>query len=127
MTLSNTLFPSWERDIAAKYDFIDELGTGGYRHNTRDTHLSFATVWRVKRKTDDEFFACKVLNKSNLSEEDLTALKTECEIMQDMEHKNIVKVRPRLGTTPYLSLYKDSKRTDDYTLSWKSVTKKLSK
>jgi len=79
MPVPGTLFPKWKRDIAKVYDFIEELGEGG-----------FATVWKVKRKKDKKLFACKVLTKANLNSDDKKALIAEAQIMQALKHPNIV-------------------------------------
>ncbi|CAM9422057.1 unnamed protein product, partial [Laminaria digitata] len=53
---------------------------------------SFAMVKLAVRKSDGSKWAVKVIEKTSLSQEDEEALKTEVNILQAMDHPNIVKL-----------------------------------
>ena len=53
---------------------------------------SFATVKKCKNKQTGKKCAVKVLYKKKLSDEDKINLQTEIEIMQQMDHPNIVRL-----------------------------------
>jgi len=67
-----------KRNIKEVYDFGDELGRGG-----------FSIVKKAVRKETGEVFAVKIIEK-NQSEEELQLLQREIDIMQKLDHKNII-------------------------------------
>lgn len=67
-----------EEDV---YDFVSELGQGG-----------FASVFHVRRQSDNKDFALKVVPQEALQNENFKAKHfAEIEIQSKMDHKNIVK------------------------------------
>jgi len=68
-------------DIKDKYLFEKTLGQG-----------SFGEVKRAKNKVTGEEFACKIVNKADMQQEDLLALQTEVEILSQIDHPNVVKL-----------------------------------
>lgn len=64
------------------YDFAEDLGTG-----------NFATVKRGVDKTDGSNWAIKCVDKRSLSREDRAALDTEVELMAQIDHPNVVKLK----------------------------------
>ena len=69
------------RKIKETYKIEATLGKG-----------SFATVKRAKHRATGERFAVKVLSKKKMSEEDKVSMKTEIEILKQVDHPNIVKL-----------------------------------
>lgn len=69
------------RNIKDQYKIEGTIGRG-----------SFATVKRAKFRASGERYAVKVLSKRKMSEEDLTALYQEIEILKSIDHPNIVKL-----------------------------------
>jgi len=67
-----------KRNIKDVYDFGDELGRGG-----------FSIVKKATKKETGEVFAVKIIEK-NQSEEELQLLQREIDIMQKLDHKNII-------------------------------------
>jgi len=67
------------RDI---YDFGDELGRGAF------AVVRYATHKKSKRK-----YAVKIIDKKNLGESHAISLKREIEIMQQVNHPHIIKLR----------------------------------
>jgi serine/threonine protein kinase len=65
--------------IKSAYSIGAKLGTGG-----------FAVVRKCKRRSDNKYFALKVINKKNLEKDDLAILESEVSIMRIINHKNIV-------------------------------------
>jgi len=86
------LFPKWKKRISDEYKFQNQLGSGG-----------FAIVWLVNRISDHTQFACKVLPKPGAGQ-DLEDLKKEVEILQQLDHPNIVKFVDGFETTKRLYL-----------------------
>jgi len=68
-------------DIKDKYLFEKTLGQG-----------SFGEVKKAKNKTTGDEFAVKIVNKSDMQQEDLLALQTEVEILSQIDHPNVVKL-----------------------------------
>ncbi|CAD8087970.1 unnamed protein product [Paramecium sonneborni] len=68
-------------DITKVYTFEKTLGEG-----------AFGVVKRAKKKSNGEMYAVKIINKDNLSNEDLQALQTEVEILTQIDHPNVVKL-----------------------------------
>jgi len=68
-------------DIKDKYLFEKTLGQG-----------SFGEVKKLKNKTTGEELAVKIINKSDMQQEDLLALQTEVEILSQIDHPNVVKL-----------------------------------
>ena len=82
-------------DLKATYD-IDQkvLGAGSY-----------GKVFLACDKKDKDFrIAIKVINKSQLSEEDLESLKNEVGLMQTVDHPNIVKYYETYDDKKYIYL-----------------------
>ena len=69
------------RNIKETYKVEGTIGKG-----------SFATVKRVKNRATGEKFACKVMSKKKMNEEDKVAMQTEIEILKQVDHPNIVKL-----------------------------------
>jgi len=67
-----------KKNFVEVYDFGDELGRGG-----------FSIVKRAIKKETGEVFAVKIIEK-NQSEEELALLQREIDIMQTLDHKNII-------------------------------------
>jgi len=63
------------------YTIKDKLGSG-----------SFATVKRAVRKSDKAVFAVKEIKKTNLNDDELSAVHDEVTIMMDIDHRNCVKL-----------------------------------
>jgi len=53
---------------------------------------SFGEVKKAKNKTTGEEIAVKIINKSDMAQEDLLALQTEVEILSQIDHPNVVKL-----------------------------------
>jgi len=70
--------PKEKRLIKDVYDFGDELGRGG-----------FSIVKKAIKKETGDVFAVKIIEK-NQSEEELQLLQREIDIMQKLDHKNII-------------------------------------
>jgi calcium/calmodulin-dependent protein kinase I len=71
-----------------EYEFKEELGSG-----------SFATVYRAVCKRDGTVWAIKMIDKAKLeTREDVEALETEVEILERLEHPNVVKLRQVFDT-----------------------------
>jgi calcium/calmodulin-dependent protein kinase I len=68
-------------DIKDKYLFEKTLGQG-----------SFGEVKKAKNKTTGEEFAVKMINKSDMAQEDLMALQMEVDILSQIDHPNVVKL-----------------------------------
>jgi serine/threonine protein kinase len=73
------------RDVTGIFEFEDlfekgrTLGTG-----------HFSTVYVAKRKSDQEVFAVKVINKTSLSEDEKELLRSEIAILKLVHHPNII-------------------------------------
>lgn len=67
--------------IHKEYTIKHKLGSG-----------SFATVKRAVRKSDKAVFAVKEIKKTNLNEEELSAVHDEVTIMMEISHPNCVKL-----------------------------------
>ncbi|CAD8080235.1 unnamed protein product [Paramecium primaurelia] len=68
-------------DINKVYTLEKTLGEG-----------AFGVVKRAVKKSTGEQFAVKIINKENLSNDDLLALQTEVEILTQIDHPNVVKL-----------------------------------
>lgn len=68
-------------NIKEKYVFEKKLGEG-----------AFGEVCKIVNKDTGEEFACKMMNKNNLSPEDLQSIQTEVEILIQLDHPNVVKL-----------------------------------
>jgi len=80
-TLTNTPSKKEKKSIKENYDFGDELGRGG-----------FSVVKKAVRKDNGEVYAVKIIEK-NQSEEELALLQREIDIMQKLDHKNIISLK----------------------------------
>mmetsp|Transcript_42350 Transcript_42350/g.64983 ORF Transcript_42350/g.64983 Transcript_42350/m.64983 type:complete len:129 (-) Transcript_42350:589-975(-) len=69
------------RNIKDTYKIEGTIGKG-----------SFATVKKAKHRQTQERFAVKVLSKKKMTEEDKIAMRTEIEILKQVDHPNIVKL-----------------------------------
>ncbi len=69
------------RNIKDTYKIEGTIGKG-----------SFATVKKAKHRQTQERFAVKVLSKKKMTEEDKVAMRTEIEILKQVDHPNIVKL-----------------------------------
>lgn len=63
------------------YTLGKELGQG-----------SFGVVKKVIKKDDGSEYACKIINKTKLEENELASLQSEVEILSSIDHPNIVKL-----------------------------------
>jgi len=71
-----------EGSIKDSYKFQTTIGKG-----------TFATVKKaIKKDGDGEEFAIKILEKSKLTQEDVMALMQEIEILDQLDHPNVVKL-----------------------------------
>jgi len=69
-------------DINEKYTMEKTLGKG-----------SFGEVKKARNKDTNEEVAIKIIAKENLGDEDLMALQVEVEILSNVDHPNIVKLK----------------------------------
>jgi len=67
------------RNIKVTYKIEGTIGRG-----------SFATVKKVKHRESGKRYACKILSKKKMNEEDMIAMQTEIEILKSVDHPNIV-------------------------------------
>ena len=67
------------RNIKDDYKILNTLGRG-----------SFASVKKAMNRKTGEFFAIKVFMKKKLTEINLEKLKTEIEVLRQLDHPNIV-------------------------------------
>ena len=63
-----------------EYHTLEELGTG-----------AFSVVKKCKRKINGHLAAVKIIDKRNVSQEDLDALKEEISILMSMKHEHIIR------------------------------------
>ena len=71
-----------QENIKDVYKFQTTIGKGTY-----------ATVKKaIKKDGDGEEFAIKMIEKAKLTPEDLTALMQEIEILDQLDHPNVVKL-----------------------------------
>ncbi len=63
------------------YDFLQVLGAG-----------AFGLVFSAKERRSGEVCAVKTLSKELMAEEDVTALKSECEVLRRARHANVVRL-----------------------------------
>eukprot|EP00344_Euplotes_crassus_P008779 CAMPEP_0196995390 /NCGR_PEP_ID=MMETSP1380-20130617/1517_1 /TAXON_ID=5936 /ORGANISM="Euplotes crassus, Strain CT5" /LENGTH=173 /DNA_ID=CAMNT_0042411047 /DNA_START=12 /DNA_END=533 /DNA_ORIENTATION=- len=70
-----------DEDITDYYKIEDELGAG-----------SFGIVRRGISKDTGEEVAIKIIDRKGLAEDDEVALKTEVQILQGIDHPNVVKM-----------------------------------
>eukprot|EP00475_Leptophrys_vorax_P013430 TRINITY_DN19838_c0_g1_i3.p2 TRINITY_DN19838_c0_g1~~TRINITY_DN19838_c0_g1_i3.p2 ORF type:complete len:360 (+),score=107.61 TRINITY_DN19838_c0_g1_i3:79-1080(+) len=78
-------------DINSVYEFKDKLGTG-----------SFAVVKRATHKKSKKEVAVKIIKKKNLNAEELATINDEVDILQKIDHPNIVKLYEIFDTAKYL-------------------------
>ena len=69
-------------DIELYYRFGKTLGKG-----------SFATVKVATCIADGSKWACKIIDKTALNDEDKSALQVECDTMMKVDHDNIVRLK----------------------------------
>ena len=72
-------FINIRRSLKHSYEFIKSLGKGGY-----------GKVFQVRNKNTGQLFACKKLSKLNVN--NLIKFKREINILQKMDHPNIIKL-----------------------------------
>ena len=65
---------------------------------------SFAVVKKGIRKSDQAVFAVKYINRSQLKEDDEAMLESECEVLKEVNHPNIVRLFEIYNTEEYLIL-----------------------
>lgn len=83
MSILTRLTDFYNKDECSKFYKMGKiLGTG-----------SFATVKSAINKQDNTSWAIKCIDKSSLTPEDEDALKVEVEVLQMVEHENIVKLK----------------------------------
>jgi len=75
-------FNHGKENVRDTYDFGEELGRGAF------AVVRYATHKKSKRK-----YAVKIIDKKNLGESHAVSLKREIEIMQQVAHPNIIKLR----------------------------------
>jgi calcium/calmodulin-dependent protein kinase I len=63
------------------FSFTIKLGTG-----------AFSVVKQASNRATGETYAVKIVTKAKLTEEDEIALKDEVQILQEMNHKNIIRL-----------------------------------
>ena len=81
--LKNKLSGFYSKDECSQYYKMGKtLGTG-----------SFATVKRAVHKTENTTWAIKCIDKSSLSADDELALQIEVEVLEMVDHPNIVKLK----------------------------------
>jgi len=73
------------------YEIEDEIGTGRYSH-----------CFRAKNKETGNYYACKELEKGNLT--DYETLMSEIEILTKLDHPNIIKLYEIFETDKYIYL-----------------------
>ena len=64
---SGKIFEEWRANILNEFEFVSKIGQGG-----------FASVWKVKGKSNGEVFACKIISKTSYIE----TVKREVEILK---------------------------------------------
>ena len=69
------------RNIKEDYKIQQTIGRG-----------TFASVKRVKQRATGTIFACKVMSKRKLSQDDQAGIRTEIEILKQLDHPNIVRL-----------------------------------
>uniref|UniRef100_A0A6A7GDE1 non-specific serine/threonine protein kinase n=1 Tax=Hirondellea gigas TaxID=1518452 RepID=A0A6A7GDE1_9CRUS len=79
--MGNNLKKLRKEEILKSYDIKEKLGTG-----------SFAVVKKGIRKKDGAEFALKIVKKKNLNAEELMTINDEVEIMNQISHKNVVRL-----------------------------------
>ena len=50
---SGRIFEDWQTNVSNEFDFVSKVGQGG-----------FASVWKVKERSNGEIFACKIMSKT---------------------------------------------------------------
>ena len=63
---------------------------------------AFCTVYRAIDKETNEQIAVKVIKRKTLHKEGVELLKQEANLLQEMDHKNIVKFKHVSDITPYI-------------------------
>ncbi len=66
--------------MKTKYKYIERIGKG-----------KFSKVYKVKSKLDLKYYALKIIEEEELSEDEKLVLLNEARIMQVLHHPNIVK------------------------------------
>mmetsp|Transcript_33564 Transcript_33564/g.38568 ORF Transcript_33564/g.38568 Transcript_33564/m.38568 type:complete len:127 (+) Transcript_33564:45-425(+) len=70
-----------DEKISDFYKLEEELGAG-----------SFAVVKKAVHKMTGQAYAVKIINRNEMEEDDEVALRTEVEILSQLEHPNVVKM-----------------------------------
>jgi calcium/calmodulin-dependent protein kinase I len=68
-----------DEGVEQYYDIGEKLGSG-----------SFAVVHKATRKTDGAEFAIKFIDKTSLSQDDESMLESECRVLKEVEHPNMI-------------------------------------
>ena len=85
-----------EGEIERRYKFGRTLGSG-----------TFATVKQATHMKDNTKWAVKVIKRSALTNEDEESLKMEIQIMQVMEHPNIISIKEVFYSKSFVYLVMD--------------------
>ena len=75
----SSLVISYIEDIEVSYKFHKEIGSG-----------AFGKVYEVEHKTMHKYYACKRLSKKKIK--NLESIKSEIELLKNLDHPNIVKL-----------------------------------
>ena len=86
-------FDNDKEDVREIYDMGEELGRGAF------AVVKYATHKKSKRK-----YAIKIIDKKNLGESYLKSLKREVEILQQVSHNNIIKLKHVFDDKKYVYL-----------------------
>lgn len=89
--MGNTFTKMKKKNIESVYQFEEKLGTG-----------SFAVVKRAINKNTGDVVAIKIIEKRNLSTQELETLNEEVEILQKIDHEHIVKLYDIYETKDHL-------------------------
>jgi len=83
--------PRQKGRLAKDYKILKKLGRG-----------NFAVVRLLQRKSDNKYFAAKIIKKSNLKQEELKTLHDEVKILKKLKHPNINSLIETLDTKHHL-------------------------
>jgi len=89
--MGNTFTKLKKNNIESAYKFEEKLGTG-----------SFAVVKRAINKNTGDVVAIKIIEKKNLSAQELDTLNEEVEILRKIDHRHIVKLYDIYETKDHL-------------------------
>jgi len=89
--MGNTFTKMKKNNIESVYHFEEKLGTG-----------SFAVVKRAINKNTGDVVAIKIIEKKNLSAQELDTLNEEVEILRKIDHRHIVKLYDIYETKDHL-------------------------